>query len=122
MDKKSVVVEELGRAGPYSHSVIANSMIFLSGQLGVKENSDNSFEQQFRRAASNVEKILDQSNSSMKNIVRVVVYMKNQGDFELMNKLFKEVFSIATPARTTVVCNFPNDKALIELEVTAVTQ
>ena len=89
---------------------------------GVKENSDNSFEQQFRRAASNVEKILAQSNSSMKNIVRVVVYMKNQGDFELMNKLFKEVFLIATPARTTVVCNFPNDKALIELEVTAVTQ
>ena len=122
MDKKSVVVEELGKAGPYSHSVIANPMIFLSGQLGVKENSDNSFEQQFRRAASNVEKILAQSNSSMKNIVRVVVYMKNQGDFELMNKLFKEVFLIATPARTTVVCNFPNDKALIELEVTAVTQ
>ncbi len=122
MEKKSVIVEELGRAGPYSHSVIVNSTVFLSGQLGVKKDADNSFEQQFRRAASNVEKILAHSNSSMKSVVRVVVYMKKKEDFELMNKMFKEVFSVATPARTTVVCSLPNDEALVELEVTAVTE
>ncbi len=121
MDKKSIVVEELGRAGPYSHSVVVNSMVFLSGQLGVKKDGNNSFEEQFRRAASNVEKILGKSNSSMKNIVRVVVFIKRQEDFEQMNKLFQETFAKASPARTTVVCEFPNDVALVELEVTAIT-
>ncbi|MHB1439728.1 MAG: RidA family protein [Cuniculiplasma sp.] len=121
MDKKSVVVDELGRAGPYSHSVIAGSMVYLSGQLGVKKEENNSFEDQFKRAVSNVEKILKESNSSMKNIIRVVVYIKKKEDFEKMNKMFQDYFSLASPVRTTVVCSFPNDDALVELEITAAT-
>ena len=51
-------------------------MIFLSGQLRLVENIDNSPEQHFTRAASNIVKILTQSKSSVKNVVRVIVYIK----------------------------------------------
>jgi 2-iminobutanoate/2-iminopropanoate deaminase len=121
MDKKNIIIQELGRAGPYSHSNIAGQFVFLSGQLGVSKENTHDFEAQFRRAASNVNKVLEGSNSSLKNIVRIVVYIKKQGDFEQMNKLFQEIFQEASPARTTVVCSFPNEDALVELEVTALT-
>ena len=51
-------------------------MIFLSGHLRLIENADDSLERHFTRAAPNIEKILTLSKSLVKNVVRVIVYIK----------------------------------------------
>ncbi len=119
MTKESVVVKQLGRAGPYAHCVIAGDFVFLSGQLGVTEDNHNNFKSQFKKALSNVEVILNEVKLSKENIVRVVVYLKKQEHFAEMNELFKEAFETTMPARTTVLCSMPNSDALVELEITA---
>ncbi len=122
MEKKSVIVDELGRAGPYAHCVLAGNLAFLSGQLGVTAENHDNFESQFRKALSNVDKILKGVKLSMNHITRVVVYLKRTEDFAKMNELFKESFHEVMPARTTVICSMPNNDALVELEVTALNE
>jgi Putative translation initiation inhibitor, yjgF family len=119
MTKESIVVKELGRAGPYAHCVVSGGFAYLSGQLGVTEDNHEDFKSQFTKALSNVERILSEIKLSKENIVRVVVYLKKDKDFPQMNELFKEAFEKVMPARTTVLCSMPNINALIELEVTA---
>ncbi|MGP6220005.1 RidA family protein [Caldiplasma sukawensis] len=119
MDKKTVVVEDLGRAGPYVHATLFDRLVFLSGQLGVSKETLGNFTLQFEKAISNVKKILEHSGSSMEKVVRVVVYLSSADNFKEMNDLFEKYFGKNPVSRTTVVCSFPNKDALVELEVTA---
>ncbi len=119
MSKESIVVKELGRAGPYAHCVVSGGFAFLSGQLGVSDDNHEDFKSQFKKALSNVERILSEVKIHKENIVRVVVYLKRTEDFSQMNELFKDAFEKVMPARTTVLCSMPNVNALVELEVTA---
>lgn len=119
MDKKTVVVEDLGRAGPYVHATIVDRMVFVSGQLGLSKETLGNFSLQFEKAISNIKKILEQAGSSIEKVLRVVVYLSSSDYFKEMNELFEKYFGKNPVSRTTVVCSFPNKDALVELEVTS---
>ena len=118
--KKSVInIDELGRAGPYSHAVRAGNLLFLSGMIGLNNTGKNSFEEQFRSAMNKISKILESAGSSTADIVKMTVYLSDQATFKEMNGLFQEYFRISPPARTTIVCGFVVPDALVELDAVA---
>ena len=120
VSKKSVInLDELGRAGPYSHAVRAGNLLFLSGMIGLNNTGKNSFEEQFRSAMGKILKILESSGSSTTDIVKMTVYMSDQATFKEMNSLFQEYFKVSPPARTTIVCGFVVPDALVELDAVA---
>ncbi len=118
MGIKRLNLSDVPRAGSYSHSVSVGNILFISGQLGVSKDTKNNFEAQFNMAMSNILKICDANNTEKANIVKMVVYLSDARYFDEMNKIFNETFKDYPPARTTIVCSFPNPDALVELEAT----
>ncbi|HLH86454.1 MAG TPA: RidA family protein [Thermoplasmataceae archaeon] len=113
---RRIVVPEMGRGGPYSHAVVTDGCIYLSGQIGVSNTQDNSFRSQFMRIMDNISKIADSIGRSLSDTVKVTVYLRDPKYFNEMNNLFSEYFQGHLPARTTLVTGFPNPDALVEVD------
>ena len=122
MPKQVVDVVGVPKGGPYSHAVIAGDFIFVSGQAGYVPGNENDFDSQFTNAINNISKILEAAGSSLKNVVKVTVYLSDRKYFERMNELFKKYFGENPPARTTIITGFINPNMLIEIDVIAIKE
>jgi len=78
--------------------------------------------QQTKQALENIKFLLESAGSSMGNVVKCVIYMKDvKKDFEAMNEVYSEYFKKGDePARVTVQALSPLDKIDIEIEATAI--
>ena len=65
--------------------------------------------------------LLENSNSSLNNILKVVIYMRNIAEFDKMNNVYKDYFRSEEPARVTVQSPSPIEGIDIEIEVVALT-
>ncbi len=117
--RKTVDIHGLAKGGPYSHAVITDYVVFVSGQTGAKKGERNSFEDQFRRSMNNIQDILKEADSSLEKVNKINVYLSKASDFNMLNNLFSEYFKNDPPARTTLVTRFVNDEILVEVDVTA---
>jgi len=62
---------------------------------------------------------LEAGGSSLKNVVKVTIYLRNMGDFTLVNRVYSKYFKDSLPARACVeVSNIP-ENAKIEIEAIA---
>ena len=92
-------------AGPYSHAVVANGFVFISGQGPVDPESGtmpDAFGDQVRQTLKNVQTILEAAGSNLENVVKVNAYVTDLTRFAEFNEVYKEFFSHDPPARTTV--------------------
>ncbi len=92
--------------GPYSQAVVEGHLVFVSGQgpgnpeTGQLELGD--VRSQTVRVFSNLKAILEAAGSSLDNVVRCNVYLKDIGDFATMNEVYASMFTAPYPARTTI--------------------
>ena len=90
---------------PYSHALIANGFVFVSGQIPVKpggaptEVVGSTMQEQTRQALRNVETILRAAGSSLDRVVKVTVLLARSDLYEEMNEAYAEFFPGAKPAR-----------------------
>ncbi len=92
-------------AGPYSHAVVANGFVFVSGQGPVDPETGtmpDAFADQVRQTLENVQTILEAAGSSLDDVVRVNAYVTDLTRFAEFNEVYKEFFRNDPPARTTV--------------------
>lgn len=92
--------------GPYSPAVAFGNLVFVSGQGPVDlETGDlvkGSFEEEMKLALDNVCTILEAAGSTMRNALKVTVYLSDIQNFSRMNDLYESYFKPHFPARTTV--------------------
>ena len=91
-------------AGPYSHAVVANGFVFVSGQGPVDPETGNmpdGFADQVRQTLENVQTILEAAGSSLDDVVRCA-HVTDLTRFAEFNEVYKEFFRHEPPARTTV--------------------
>lgn len=90
---------------PLSSATRAGDFLFVSGQAstepGVGIVSDT-FDGEFRRTIRNIEQILAAAGGSLRDVVRVGAYLRDESARERYNQLYAETFSPPYPARTTV--------------------
>ena len=104
--------------GPYSQAVRAGNLIFVSGQIPLdpatgKLIEDKAIGGQTRRVLQNLQAILAAAGSSMDNIVKTTVFLKDMNDFAEMNSVYAEFFASTPPARATVeVSRLPRDVSI----------
>ena len=110
--------------GPYSQAVISNGFVYTAGQIPMNpktvkvEASD--LEGQVRQVLYNLSAVLEAANSSLKEIIKLTVFMVDLNDFAILNNVFKEYFPEDPPARSAVqVSRLPKD-VLVEIEAVAV--
>jgi 2-iminobutanoate/2-iminopropanoate deaminase len=76
-------------------------------------------ESQTRQVLENLKAILESAGSSLSNVVKTTVYLKDLGDFAAMNAVYATFFKDAPPARTTVeISRLPRD-ARVEIDAIA---
>jgi 2-iminobutanoate/2-iminopropanoate deaminase len=109
--------------GPYSQAIKANGLIFASGQIPIDPATNQlisgDIAAQTERVLKNVSAILEAAGSSLRNVVRTTVFLKNMGEFAQMNEVYARFFGLNPPARSTVeVARLPKD-VLVEIDVIA---
>lgn len=108
---------------PYSPAIRAGSYIFMSGQLGFTDpqtGEDNEgIEAQTKQCLENTKRVLESMGSSLSDVVKVTVFLRNNDDFTKMNETYINYFSKNRPARSTIITNLINPKMLIEIECIA---
>jgi 2-iminobutanoate/2-iminopropanoate deaminase len=104
--KKTVMAEKGPKpAGPYSHAVVANGFVFISGQGPVDPETNtmpDAFADQVRQTLRNVQTILEAAGTSLDNVVKVNAYVTDLTRFQEFNEVYGEFFQQDPPARTTV--------------------
>ena len=112
--------------GPYSQAVQTGEMIYASGQVPLDPVSGKMVEggirEQTVRVLENLQAVLAAAGSSLEQVVKTTVFLKDKNDFAAMNAIYGKYFApegVVAPARSTVeVARLPKD-ALVEIEVIA---
>jgi len=106
--RKTAMVEDAVKpAGHYSHAVISNGLVFVSGQGPVDpETGDmsSSFSGQVRQTMRNLDIILRGVGTELKHAVKINAYLSDLANFAEFNRVYSEFFPGEPPARTTVGC------------------
>lgn len=122
---KEIIVSDKAPAavGTYSVATKAANTVYCSGQLGLDPASGtlpDSFEAQCRQAFKNVFAVLEAAGAEEKDIVRLIIFVKDLNDFPTLNAIMKEVFTAPFPARSCVQAAALPKGGLVEIEATAV--
>ncbi len=109
-------------AGPYSQAVKANGFLFLAGQVPIVPETGEfltgAFSEQCHLALKNIKAVLDAGGSSLNDVVKVTIFLKNMEDFGELNSIYGEYFSESKPARTCIQAGrLPRD---VDVEIEAV--
>lgn len=124
--KKAIVTANAPAAiGPYSQGTQVGNLIFVSGQLPIDPQSGEmgqDIKTQTEQSLKNVKAILEKAGSSLSQVVKSTVFLKDMNMFVPMNEVYASFFEEPYPARAAVeVARLPKD-ALVEIEVIAQTQ
>lgn len=108
--------------GPYSQAVKANGFVFISGQIAIDPQTNTlklgSFEEQSRLVLDNLKAIVEASGSSLDQVVKVNIFLKDLARFGEFNEIYSDYFGESKPARACVeVSRLPKE---VEVEVEAV--
>lgn len=77
---------------------------------------------QTRQTLANIKGIVEASGLSMRDLVKVSIFLKDMGDFAKMNEVYKTFFHENPPARTTVEAKLPALGMLIEIDAIAYSE
>ncbi len=120
-----VTAEAPGAIGPYSQGVRAGGLVYTSGQLPLTPGGElvsDDVQRAARQALENVRAILAAGGATMKDVVKVTVYLTDMAHFAAVNEVYATFFSPPYPARTCIaVAGLPRG-ALLEIEAHAVMQ
>lgn len=91
---------------PYSYGLRCGDALFLSGLIA-RSGRDNSatggdVAAQTKTVLDNARELLDAAGLSLSHIVSGRVFLTNLADFDAMNRVYREYFPDAPPARATV--------------------
>ncbi len=100
-------------------------LLFISGQTAIDDNGQligiGDFDVQAQKAFENLEKVLKAGGSSLKNVVKATILLRDMSNFNKIVKLRKKYFTKPYPADTICeVSSLFSSEALIEIEAIAV--
>lgn len=106
---------------PLSSAVRVGELLFVSGQASTEPGVGivaDTFEGEFRRTIRNLEEILAAAGATLRDVVRVGAYLRDESARAEYNRLYAEVFTPPYPARTTVGNHFQ----FIQVEIDCVAR
>ena len=105
--------------GPYSQAIVANGMLYVSGQIPVNPATgevSSDISEQTKQSMENIKAILEEAGTNFSKVVRCGIFIKNMDDFVKINEVYGSYFIEPYPARATVeVSRLPKD-VLVEID------
>jgi 2-iminobutanoate/2-iminopropanoate deaminase len=127
MSKEAIATAKAPVAiGPYSQGVRTDRLVFTAGQIALDPATQDvvsgGIAEQTAQVFENLKAILDAAGSSLDDVVKATVFLKDFNDFAAMNQVYASYLAgegKTPPARTTVeVSRLPKD-VLVEIELIA---
>ena len=124
MNRESIQSDRAPKAiGPYEQAIKVNGFVYTAGQIPIDPATGNIVEggigPQTRQVLENLKAVLAAAGSSMHQVVKATVFLKNMADFAAMNDIYAAYLGDAKPARSTVaVAELPRE-ALVEIDLVA---
>lgn len=108
--------------GPYSQGVVSGGILYSSGQIPLTASGElveGSISEQTHQVFSNLKAVLTEAGSSLSEVIKTTVFIKDMNDFAELNEIYAAYFGDHKPARSTVeVARLPKD-VKVEIEVIA---
>ena len=105
MKKEIITSDKAPKAiGPYSVATKFGDLIFTAGQLGFDPQTgelvSGGVEAETRQALTNLQNVLEAAGSSLDNVLKTTVFLRDINDFARMNAVYAEFFKEYCPARS----------------------
>ena len=108
--------------GPYSQAIEVNGIVYTSGVIPVVPETGEipeGSQAQAKQAFTNLSHLLEAAGTSMDNVVKTTVFIKEMNDFGAINEVYATFFNGAYTARSCVeVARLPKD-VMLEVEAIA---
>ena len=81
--------------GPYSQAIEVNGMVYTSGVIPVIPETGEIPEgstEQAKQALTNLSNLLEAAGTSMNNVVKTTVFIKEMNDFAAINEVYATFF------------------------------
>ncbi|MCF7980756.1 MAG: RidA family protein [Pseudomonadales bacterium] len=105
--------------GTYSQAVKAGNTVYLSGQIPLNpsdmelvEGIENQIDQVFK----NLSAVAEASGGSLKDIVKLNIFLTDLANFALVNETMSQYFSQPYPARAAIGINSLPKGSLVEMD------
>ena len=127
MDKKQIKTDKAPAAvGPYSQAIQTGNLLFISGQIpiDVSKNGEifkGDIKVQTKIVMENIKALLQSQKLTLKNIVKVTIFLTDMKDFAAVNEVYGSYFSEVPPARACVAVSELPKGVNVEIEAIAVT-
>ena len=111
--------------GPYNQAVIANNLLFISGQVAFNPKTDtlvlDNIENETKQVMENLKAILESVNATFENVVKTSIFLSDMDNFVKVNGVYGSYFNEDTaPARETVeVARLPKD---VNVEISMIAE
>jgi 2-iminobutanoate/2-iminopropanoate deaminase len=122
--KKEVIGGPLiinGRTLSLSRAIRAGDMLYLTGQVPLKDGApmtEGSIEDQTRVVIEMIRDTLELAGCDLSDVVKAMVWLRDRADFPGFNEVYAEYFPSEPPARSAVISELLVD-VRIEIEVVA---
>ena len=111
-----------GQHLPFCQATVANGFVFVSGQVAMGDDGEiigDGIVGQTHRCLKSISEILQKAGCTLKDVVKVNVWLDDARDFQAFNRVYAGYFQEALPARACVQSALMVD-AKVEIEVIAV--
>jgi len=109
--------------GPYSQAIKVGSFLFISGQIPINPRTGRlvkgGIREQAEQVLKNIRAIVEAAGGTMRDIVKVTVYLSNLNDFGEFNEVYSKFFKKPYPARVVIEASKIPRNALLEIEAIA---
>lgn len=108
--------------GPYSQAMIANGMVFTSGQIALTplgEMLTGDVSVQCVQVLANLKAVLEAAGSSLDKVIKTTIFLDDMDDFGAVNELYAKAFGDHKPTRSTVAVKTLPKNALVEIDAVA---
>lgn len=108
--------------GPYSQAIVANGMVFTSGQIALSPKGEivcEDVQGQTRQVLTNLSEVLQEAGSSLEGVIKTTIFLASMDDFKAVNEVYAEFFKEHKPARSTVAVKTLPLSVKVEIECIA---
>jgi 2-iminobutanoate/2-iminopropanoate deaminase len=106
--------------GPYSQAVIAEGILYCSGQVPLDpatgELAGDGAAEQARRCLQSLEAVCHQARTRLDDAARLTIYLTDLDRFSEVNEAYADFFSEPYPARSTVEVSALPKGAMVEID------
>ena len=111
--------------GPYSQAVVANGMVYTSGQIALTPEGvmlENDIAVQTKQVLRNLTAVLQEAGSDLDQVIKTTIFLASMDDFVTVNEIYAEAFGSHKPARSTVAVKTLPKNALVEIDAIALVK